>query len=48
MPPQQICDKCYKDAAKLVPISMGMSFAAAKCCPPCYERIYGKEELELP
>jgi len=25
---------------------MGTSFAAAKCCPACYERIFDKEQLE--
>jgi hypothetical protein len=45
MPPQ-ICDKCYKAAAVLIPIEMGSSFAAAKCCPACYERIMGREEME--
>jgi hypothetical protein len=42
----QIFDKCYKAAAILIPVEMGSSFAAAKCCPACYQRIYGNEELE--
>jgi len=25
---------------------MGTSFAKAQCCPQCYKRIFGKEELE--
>jgi len=41
----KICDKCYKAAAILIPVEMGMSFATAQCCPQC-ERIFGKEELE--
>jgi hypothetical protein len=42
----KIRDKCYKAAEILIPIKMGPSFAAAKCCPQCYERISGKEALE--
>jgi hypothetical protein len=42
----EICGKCHKAAAILIPIEMGTSFAAAQCCPQCYERIYGKEEFE--
>jgi hypothetical protein len=45
MPPQ-ICDKCNKPAETLLRLQMGPSFASAKCCPACYERIWGKEELE--
>jgi len=41
----KICDK-YRAAAILIPIDMGTSFATAQCCPQCYERIFGKEELE--
>jgi hypothetical protein len=42
----KICDKCYKAAAILISIEMGRTFATAHCRPRCYERIYGKEELE--
>jgi hypothetical protein len=45
MPPQ-ICDKCYKPAETLLRLEMGTSFATARCCPACYKRIFGKEELE--
>ena len=45
MPPQ-ICDKCYKPANMLLRLEMGMSFATARCCPACYERIMGREEME--
>jgi hypothetical protein len=45
MPPQ-ICDKCQNAAAVLIPVEMGRRFEMAHCCPQCYERIYGKEELE--
>ena len=42
----RVCDKCYKAASILIPIKMGMSFATARCCPQCYERIYGKAAME--
>jgi len=42
----KICDKCNKASAVLIPLEMGTSFAKAQCCPQCYERIFGKEELE--
>jgi hypothetical protein len=42
----KIYDKCYKAAAILNPVEMGTSFATAQCCPQCYERIVGREELE--
>jgi hypothetical protein len=42
----KIYDKCYKAAEILITITMGTSFATAKCCPQCYERLFGKEELE--
>jgi hypothetical protein len=45
MPPQ-ICDKGYKAAAVLIPIEMGTSFATARCCPACFERIMGREQME--
>jgi hypothetical protein len=45
MPPQ-ICDKCNKPSEKLLRLEMGTSFATARCCPQCYERIFGKEAME--
>jgi hypothetical protein len=42
----KVCDKCNKAAAILILITLGTSFASAKCCPQCYERIFGKEALE--
>jgi hypothetical protein len=45
MPPQ-ICDKCAKPAETLLRLEMGTSFATARCCPACYERIFCKESLE--
>jgi len=44
--PLQICEKCYKAVAVLIPLQLGSGGAAAKCFPACYERIFGKEELE--
>jgi hypothetical protein len=44
--PSQICDRCYKPSETLLQIEMGQRFATARCCPACYERIYGREAME--
>jgi hypothetical protein len=42
----KISDKCYKPADVLLRLEMGTTFATAKCCPACYERIMGRESME--